>query len=256
MVLTNGETSITLDEGDFKLERVSYDSPSFNNAISPLSGDDGELFVSRGVGARGIKLEGYIGGAIEENRRALFRLCSSKSLTLVDGEYSLEIALTKMPSLSNERRFKDKLLKYELSAIAPSPYWQGAKISQTFYGCSGTSTDDNAIKISNIGDLPTGAEIRVYLMTGANSLTLQMDGSFFKYNASLSTLDALYIDTRNGKKSVKLLKNGSTERVSVIENVMPGSAFFQLKPGENRIDFMVPLGVAYISITYNPLYLR
>ena len=256
MVLTDGKTSITLDEGDFRLERVSYLAPKIKNTLAPLEGGKESLFIGGKTGAREVKIEGYISGNTEENRKALLHLCDKSPITLVDGEYSLEIVLDSAVSMSSEKRFRDKLLKYEITAIAPSPYWQGEKISKTFYGCSGTSKDENAIFISNVGELSVGCEIRVYLMTGCNSFTLTKDSKGFKYNSAVSTLDAVYIDTRVGKKSVTLQRNGSSERVSAIDKVMPGSSFFTLAPGENRIDFAIPLGVAYISIDYTPLYLR
>lgn len=256
MVLTNGTDTLCLDEGDFRLESVSYDAPKIKNTLAPLGDEKGEMCISRAIGARGVKIVGYISGDLESNRRALYRLCATSPITLIDGEYSLEIVLTEAPALSNERRFKDKLLKYELNALAPSPYWRGEKISETFYGCSGSSTDENAIFISNIGDLPVGCEIKLYFMSGCNYFILKKDEGDFVYNSSTSTLDTVFIDTRYGKKSVTLKGNGSEQRVSVIEKALPSSSFFELSTGENRIDFTVSLGVAYITITYTPLYLR
>lgn len=255
--LSNSTVSVTLGEGDITLESIKYEPYKIKNTVYTGKRFSDALCSGKRTEPMSVKIEGYIRGDTEAGKKQLCSLCVPDiPMNLTDNGYTLELFAQGGLELSNESHLKDKLLKYTISAIAPTPYWRGEEISQLFYSCANVSTDTNAIKITNIGELPTGCVIAVRAMTPIDSVMLRIGSRRFQYERALDTFDTLFIDTRFGKKSVSIKKRDTEETYSVIEFVAPASEFFELELGETRIDFNILNGLAYITIYYSPVYLR
>ncbi len=256
-VLSNSSVSTLFENGELTIENVSYEPYKIKNTV--CASDKFANASCTGVKSEPMRvtIEGYIKGDVISNRKALSELCTPNTpILLSDNGYTLELFAESALELSNEAHLRDKLLKYKIKAIAPTPFWCGAEKSQLFRGCGNISTDTNAIKITNEGELPVGCIIEVRAMTICDSVMLRIGDKRFEYEAGLESSDYLFIDTRYGKKSVTLRKKGDTKRVSVIDYVAPASEFFELPTGETRIDFNISNGLAYINITLTPMYLR
>lgn len=257
MELTDGITKISLS-GDIRAESLVIGGARINNLLSPLPSLEGARLAGGSIGERALTLEGYICADLEQNRRMLCKLCTlGRPFYLLDGEYRLELVLSSGVRFASERRFKDKLLRFTIEAIAPSPYWEAAESQRhLFYSLGATSNDDNALRITNIGDMPCGFRLTVLMATSANFLVIRKSDKRITLNLPLNLLDTVIIDTRSGKKSVTVIPDGQSEGVSAIEYVMPSSEFFGLDAGDNRIDFVVSEGVAHMTLEYTPRYLR
>ncbi len=256
-VLSNSSVSAFFESGELTLENVSYEPYKIKNTVCACDGIAGASCSGVKSEPTRVTLEGYIKGDTLAIKKALGELCTpSTPILLSDNGYTLELFAESALELSNEAHLRDKLLKYRIKAIAPTPFWRGAEKSQLFRSCANVSTDTNAIKITNEGELPIGCIIEVRAMTICDSVMLRIGAKRFEYEMGLESSDRLFIDTRYGKKSVTLQRSGESERVSVIEHVAPSSEFFELPTGETRIDFNILNGLAYITITQTPMYLR
>lgn len=256
--LSNGTVSVVLGEGDITLEDIKYEPFKINNSVRAGQRMSDAICTGKRDEPMRVTIEGYIKGDIITNKVLLSGLCVPNSPMLLkdnDG-YSLELFASTGLELSNETHLRDKLLKYKINAIAPSPIWRGDELSQLFRSCANVSTDTNAINITNIGELPVGCIIKVHAMTICDSVMLRIGDKRFQYEQPLGSFDTLFIDTRYGKKSVTLQKRDETAVESVIEYVSPSSEFFELPVGDTRIDFNILNGLAYITIYYTPMYLR
>ena len=212
----------------------------------------------RGAAPMRVRITGYIRGDTARAKRELMALSQvGKLITLDDGTgYFLDLYATEGLELSNAAHLREKVQKFTLRAVAPSSLWHKGEKSQLFYSCAGVSTDQNAIKITNEGDVSVGARFKIQAVTKLDSVMLRIGGQRLVYEDGLSSGDFLFIDTRYGKKSVKLQPSGSSELVSVIEKVTPASEFFELEKGENRVDFNIKNGMSYITVYHTPLFMR
>lgn len=256
-ILNSDGISVALD-GDIILDSVSYEPYKIKSTL--ITGE--KMSDAKGIFKHGepmgVKITGYIRGDTAVAKKSLMSLCvPNKKITLEDGTgYFLDIYAVSGLELSNARHLREKVQKFTINAVAPSPLWHTGEKSQLFYSCAGVSTDKNAIKIANEGDVSVGCLLKIQAVTGFDSVMVRIGDKRISYEQELSSGDLLFIDTRFGQKSVKLQLNGSSEQVSVIERVAPSADFFELSTGENRIDFNVLNGMSYITVYYTPAFLR
>lgn len=257
MKLICDERDLTFD-GDIVIEGIKYEPYKIKSTVVACKdASDASGFFFKGEPTR-VKIEGYIRGDTVSAKRELMRLCvPNKKFALDDGTgYLLELYADSGLEMSSADHLKGKVQKFTLSAVAPSHLWKGTKRSQLFYSCAGVSTDKNAIKVTNVGDESVGMVLKVLAVTKLDSVLLKIGNQTISYEDSLVGGDLLFIDTRLGKKSVMLQKNGTEELISVMERVNPSSQFFELATGENRIDFNIVNGMTHITVIYTPVYLR
>ncbi|MBQ2810484.1 MAG: phage tail family protein [Clostridia bacterium] len=256
MVLTNGELSLSLD-GALKLISLEVGGAPINNFLCQGGGMLGGVPMGFSISPREVKIEGYVCEDLEANRKLLCQICTqTPPFYIVDGDYRLELLPKHTIEFSSLKRFSEKLLKFTIRAISPSPYWLGEAVRQQFYNCGGESTDDIAIRITNTGDVEMGALFEFLMMSSCNFIKLIKGEERIFVNHPFKTMDKLFIDTRHGKMSVCYLPSGQSNPVNIIEFVSPDSSFFGLDVGENRFDFVVSQGLSYVTIEYSPAYLR
>ena len=75
-----------------------------------------------------------------------------------------------------------------------------------------------------------------------------------KVNISLVRGDVLRINTNRGQKSITLTRNGIT--TNVINDLVPGSTWLQLAPGENTLLYSADMTAEnlIVNIEYSTLY--
>lgn len=248
--------SVSLD-GDIVVDSVSYEPYKIKGTIV-----GNELLSSVGFFTQGepmrVKIKGYLRGDIAGAKRELARLLvPNKMMSLDDGTgYFLDIFASSGLDMSSAEHLQGKVQGFVINAIAPSPLWHTEEKSQLFYSCAGVSTDKNAINITNEGDVSVGVVLRVLAVTKLDSVMVRIGDKRIAYEAGLESGDVLFIDTRYGKKSVRLQRGGAGELFSKMELVSPSSDFFEIEPGENRIDFNIVNGMSYITVYHTPTFLR
>ena len=245
-------------EGDIVLDSVAYEPYKIKSTLVLGERIHDTAGVFRGGEPMRVRITGYIRGDTARAKRALMALLvPGKMITLDDGTgYFLDLYATVGLDISSAAHLREKVQKFTLKAVALSSLWHKGEKSQLFYSCAGVSTDQNAIRVTNDGDVSVGALFKIQAVTKLDSVMLRIGNQRLVYEDGLSSGDYLFIDTRFGKKSVKLQLNGTNEPVSVIERVTPASEFFELEKGENRVDFNIANGMSYITVYHMPLFMR
>lgn len=97
---------------------------------------------------------------------------------------------------------------------------------------------DDTIIINN-GEHETGCVIKLYAeadLTAPIRISNVLTGEFFELNMSMKKDDVIVIDTRDGQKSVSLLRNSVV--TNIIDSMVNGSTWLKLYPGENLLNSM------------------
>lgn len=260
MILRNEHQSLLLDgESGVRLEGLYISGYEVNSLLGAESELTGVICHSRSLGKRDVKIEGYISEELEANRRALGQICTQDGeFYLVDGDYMLALVLTSGIEISYEKKFSTKLLKFTLYARTTNPLWQATEEEGVpGISCGGNSTDERAIRLVNSGDAPVGFSLYLYIRIGAPNISFSKNGKYLTLTGlSLETGDQLFIDTRRGKKSVNLIKKGTSTPISVLDKVLLGSTFFELDVGDNKIDYSLVDSVVTATISFRPCYMR
>lgn len=256
MVLTNGRETVTFGEDGVKLDKLRFFPHAVKNNTASTWKMVGELCVDSKIGTGRVEISGYIGkDAPHETKRKIMRICATP-FELIDGDRRLSLVPECGVETSAERRFSDKLLYFKICALTLYPLWQSSQLRrETFYSRGGVSNDETAIRITNRGDVSVGMRIRVLFMTSVSKAMLSLNGESILVIGSFSLGNELIIDTRRGKKTVELISNQGETPVNYMHCVVPGSSFFELEPGENRIDFTMSGGSTVITIELTEAYL-
>ena len=186
---------------------------------------------------------------------------------------------------SNEPNIFSKGEKTTISIICPDPYLYSViekevkfsgVLSSFEFPFSNESTDDPLIILGNFeskkreaiqytGDFEVGINIHIHLLGSVGDITLYHTNvnKSLKINVSkitsltgeaLKAGDDIYINTKNGEKSIKLLRNGNY--INILNSLDRNPNWFQLKKGNNEIAFTAESGEENIQleITYKDAY--
>lgn len=123
----------------------------------------------------------------------------------------------------------------------------------------GTRTEDLIVSCENAGDVPCGMVI-TFLASGSvtNPGLLNVDsGERLSLNLAMQAGDAVTVDTRFGRRTAVLTRDGAAE--NVFRCVDAGSTFLQLAVGENNFTAMLDGAAAAsadldISVWYEQQY--
>ena len=159
----------------------------------------------------------------------------------------------------------------QISIICPDPYFKsvktstetGSKVTPLFEFPTefnnvelSTFNYDATIAVNNGGDVSAGFDIDIHFSGNVTNPILYnaATGDYFGLNATFVAGDRVVINTRNGKKSVKLIRFGV--EINQFNNIQSGSAWLQLARGVNTFTFNADSGVnnMQISITHTDLY--
>lgn len=116
----------------------------------------------------------------------------------------------------------------------------------------GYFSDDVGIYVENDGDVECGLIIELYARdTISNPKIFDYDtGEFIGLNVTMQTADLITIDTRQGNKSVTLLRNGATS--NIFNTLMKNITWLQLSANGNTFVYEVGSGTASnLIVTFN-----
>lgn len=110
--------------------------------------------------------------------------------------------------------------------------------------------------LTNDGDIETGLVIEIYARGTASNPKIYnyITGDYIGVNFEFVTGDLITIDTRQGSKSIKLLRNGVIS--NQFNSIMKGSKWLQLEANESVFVGEAERGFANLEITFkhNNLY--
>lgn len=259
MILKNDTFEINMENDEIRVELFEVSGCEIDTKQSGRNGFLGRYSYGVELDKRKVKIEGYICSSLESNRRKLAKICTQGApFYVIDGDYMLEVVGRKSPEYATEKRFSSKVLKFTLLLETTNPLWQGKdKKTAYFPTCGGTSNDENAIRISNEGDIEVGFELICDMRSSADKIRISKGGKYLEISgAGFKAGDKVFIDTRYGKKKVYVVKYDTGKTQDLLSFVTSGSTFFSLDVGENQIDYLVATGVLSANIYYNPAYMR
>lgn len=106
------------------------------------------------------------------------------------------------------------------------------------------------ITVNNDGDVECGMLIEVYARNRVVNPKIfnYVTAEYIGINYVMQTGDVIYIDTKQGKKTIQLLRNG--EYINLFNSLMRGSKWLQLDTGENIFTHEVDEGIDNVQITF------
>ena len=121
----------------------------------------------------------------------------------------------------------------------------------------GYINNEIGITIENGGDVECGMIIELYAINAIQNPKIfdYITHDYFGLSFSMQAADQITIDTRKGKKSVTLLRNGVES--SIFNYIMQGSTWLQLPPEGGTFVYEVGSGSAgdlVVTFKHNPLF--
>lgn len=110
----------------------------------------------------------------------------------------------------------------------------------------------SSVTVVNDGDVACGMTIELYARNAVSNPKIfnYVTQDFFGLTYSMQAGDLITIDTRQGQKSVTLLRNGT--ETNIFNAVMKNSTWLQLDPDENTFVYEVGTGKSYnLSVIFN-----
>lgn len=182
--------------------------PPANVSTSPIATKDGSIFTNAQVQNRNIVLTfALIGFSPESNRDNIYYIFKIKE------PISLEIK-TKNRTAYIDGYVEDingdpfaKSQRVQVSIICPEPYFLGAEENKAV-----TYPSTNIVTLS---DTSHGAVFAITAGAAVTGVTIgnTETGGEFKVNTDLASGDIVTLDTRQGKKSLKLNHNGTITNI-------------------------------------------
>ena len=183
--------------------------PPANVSTSPIATKDGSIFTNAQVQNRNIVLTfALIGFSPESNRDNIYYIFKIKE------PISLEIK-TKNRTAYIDGYVEDingdpfaKSQRVQVSIICPEPYFLGAEENKAV-----TYPSTNIVTLSDTSHGAVFAITAGAAVTGGFTIGNTETGGEFKVNTDLASGDIVTLDTRQGKKSLKLNHNGTITNI-------------------------------------------
>ncbi len=243
--------------------------PSATINTSQIALMDGAKFNSSKLNMRTINVAFAIEYAAAQNRIEVFKVLKSKQWIKLtyNGQYrqvwiegyigSIDISYFEMKQIVT------------CSILCPAPYFKGAQtivnelqniISAFHFPFSSTAdpqivfsyySEDIGIEIENDGDVECGMVIELYARGAISDPTVYnyITQEFFGLDFDMEEADLITIDTRQGQKTVTLLRDG--EESNLFYAVVQNSTWLQLPVNGGTFVFEVGSGsTADLSITF------
>lgn len=230
-----------------------FDSTGFDVAVTPYIDGNGGSVTRRRFADRRMKIR----FEIKDNSAAADSMWRRKILTLMNplrdcivevkvGDLCRRIAAVPVDKVTFERDTLTDHTVVTLCFAAPEPFFMdpSAIVTESYGGGSSFSVD-------NTGDVPCGAVFTICAKGGAvENPCVSLGDAAVSVPLTLNDGDILEIDTRKGRKSVRI--NGE-ETLSFDWR----SSFFSLEVGENMIKADADNGKEYMVVFCEvvPLYL-
>ena len=138
----------------------------------------------------------------------------------------------------------------QVSVICPDPYFI-KKTAETY------NFADQAVTVTNSSDFETGCQITLNITGVAENVTItnSATGETFIFKQALENGDKVTIDTRRGKKKLRLTRGGTTTNIiNTIDTA--NTTWLQMIPGDNVLTITADSGAANIggSVKIQPIY--
>lgn len=230
---------------------------------------DGARFNSAKMNMRTINVAFAIEYSAAYNRIEVFKVLKSKQYVKLyyNGDYRdvwIEGYIQKI-----DIAYFEKKQIVTCTILCPFPYFREAQqiineieniISAFHFPFASTAepellfgylSDDVAVLVENNGDVECGLTIELYASTNVTNPKIwnYVSREFFGLNYQLQQADLITINTRQGEKTVTLLRNGV--ETNIFNYVMQGSTWLQLSPSGDTFVYEVETGNnADLSVTF------
>ena len=264
--------SITFNNGGaFTISDIQgLNPPDATINTSELALMDGAKFNSAKVNMRQINIAFAIETQAAMNRINVYKVLKSKQyvkLTYV-GQYRNVFIEGYIQSINIDYFAMKQIVTCTI--LCPSPYFKDAQmminemdniISNFHFAFSSTAepqivfgyfSTDVGITVENDGDIECGMIIELYARGQITNPKIYnyVTQEFIGLNITMLAADLITIDTRQGQKSVTLLRNGVT--TNIFNYVMKNSAWLQLEANGSTFVYEVGSGnVSDLIVTFN-----
>lgn len=230
------------------------------------AGIDGSFYSSSKVGERNIVINIMLNGDIEASRQKLYRIFLIKhELTLYFTNKYRALKIKGYPESIDGDLFVQQE-QIQVSIICPRPFFESTEqvtmeppniidgfefpFSIPSEGIEFSWIQRLTTIYTNSGDVETGAIIKFYAADNRVSNPIfynRTTGKYFGLIFDMYENDVIIINTREGEKSVTLLRNGST--TNILSKRKKGSSWIVFAPGENETNYSADTGEEHLSVT-------
>lgn len=251
---------------DYEVVITGLTPPNATINTSVLATADGSQFNSSRLNDRNIVMTIYPTRNVEQNRINLYRYIKSKQyiklyLTTDSRDVWIDGYVT-----SIDGDLYENPQRLQVSIICPDPYFKSMQLEITnFSNVTGQfefpfAIDNDGVEIStltsygektifNSSDDETGVVIELHAMNTVLEPTIynQTTNERFTIEYEMQLGDKIILDTRKGKKSLKVIHDGVES--NIINNMVPGSDWFNLVVGDNIFSYTCIHGAASLALT-------
>ncbi len=256
-----------------KIEGINPPKATINTSQVALI--DGELFNSSKVNMRTINLAFAIEWEPAKNRIEVYKVLKSKQYVKMyyDGDYRNVYIEGYVQSI--DISYFEMVQIVTVMIICPAPYFKQAQeiinelknvVNMFHFPFSSTASpqlvfgkigSSDGVDIENEGDVDCGMIIELYARdTIVNPKVYDyVTGQYIGVVYTMQAADLITIDTRQGQKSVKLLRNAV--ETNLFNYVMSGSTWLQLPANGSTYVYEVGTGDAgnlVVTFRHNNLY--
>lgn len=237
-----------------------------NINTAAVSGLDGTRFNSAQIGQRNIVITLNIRQPVEENRIMLYQYFRVKHpLRIWYQNDSLSVYIDGYVE-TFENNFFTKLQKPQISIICPDPFFKADSETTADFdtvtalfefpfsiaaeGIPFSELGDVTTTYFNAGNVATGAIITfTATANGVKNPTFynHKNNTFIGVSTTMQASDVITIDTRLGKKSIKLKRGATT--TSLLNSRLSGSSWVVLEPGVNQISYSAEEGQTSLLVS-------
>lgn len=247
-----------------KIDGLTPPSASLN--FSTMANFDGSIYNSGQLGNRNIVLTIKVHNDVEANRISLygiFKLKKKVRLYYANGLRDVYID-------GYVETFEGDLFvineQIQISIICPNPYWKENKSTSIEFsnvvdlfefpfaieeeGIEFSRLNQISTEYINAGEVEVGAIIEFHALTNQilnPKIYNRTTQTFFGINFDMNEGDTIRINTIRGEKSVVLIRDGA--EINIINNLIQGSTWIQLIPGNNEISYECDEGSANVVVT-------
>lgn len=262
--------------GAFTIEDINGLSPA-SATINTSAGAyiDGALYNSSKVDMRTLEIAFAIERNAAANRIEVYKVLKPKQQVRAYYESSVRsVQIDGYVKSVNIDHFGMKQV-VTVSILCPSPFWESAQqvVSELstvrglfHFPFASTETPElvfsyldpyASVEVINEGDVQTGIIIELYANAPVSNPRIYdyLTGEHIALNYSMQAADLITIDTRTGKKTVTLLRNGATS--NIFNSLAKDSKWLQLDFGGSVYAYEVGTGEAsdlIVTIKHMNLY--
>lgn len=261
---TNGESlTLTQKEDIYQVIDIQgLNPPKAQVNITPLANIDGGQFNSAKLDTRNIVVIVRINGDAERNRIALYDFFPTKTqVKLFYKNDTRDIFAEGIVESVECTAFAQSEI-CQISIVCPDSYLHGVEeivvdisdalamfefpffINQNEPIPFSEYANHREINVRNESNAETGVEVQLDFMASVNTVEIKNveTGEYIKLSGSYQDADRIIITTGKGEKKVRLIRNGVES--NIFAQLVKGSTFFQLYPGDNIFSYLADNGAS------------